>query len=61
MASTFIHITSVFSFITREELKEAMKLMGENLSEADLDKLLNDSDTDKDGQINYEEFIRMLL
>ena len=35
--------------------------MGENLSEADLDKLLNESDTDKDGQINYEEFIRMLL
>jgi len=38
-----------------------MKLMGESLTEADLDKLLMDSDTDKDGQINYEEFIRMLL
>lgn len=38
-----------------------MKLMGENLTEQDVDNLLNESDTDKDGQINYEEFIRMLL
>lgn len=54
-------ILRIVRFITREELVEAMKLMGENLSETDLDNLLNESDTDKDGQINYEEFIRMLL
>ncbi|KAI1286662.1 Calcium-binding protein E63-1 [Halotydeus destructor] len=48
-------------FITKEELKEGMKLMGENMSEFDLDVLLNQTDVDKDGQINYEEFITMLL
>lgn len=48
-------------FITRDEMKQAMELMGEQLTDADLDKLLALTDTDLDGQINYEEFIRMLL
>jgi len=48
-------------FITRDELKSAMQLMGETLSDSDLDELLKATDLDKDGKINYEEFIKMLL
>lgn len=38
-----------------------MHLMNENVTEEDVDHLLAETDTDKDGQINYEEFIRMLM
>lgn len=48
-------------YITRDELKEAMQLMGEELSEQDIDGVLLKSDTDHDGMINYDEFIRMLI
>lgn len=48
-------------FITRDELRSGLAIMGENLSESDIDDLLNLADVDKDGQINYEEFIQILL
>lgn len=48
-------------FITREELISAMSFLGENLTEADIDDLIMKADTDKDGQINYEEFLQALM
>ncbi|KAJ6220001.1 hypothetical protein RDWZM_005813 [Blomia tropicalis] len=48
-------------YITRDELKSAMQVMGETLSERDLDELLRTTDHDRDGKINYEEFIKTLL
>lgn len=38
-----------------------MQLIGENISDKDLDRLLVATDIDKDGKINYEEFIKILL
>jgi calmodulin len=48
-------------FITRDELKSAMQIIGETLTDSDLDLLLKATDIDKDGKINYEEFIKTLL
>lgn len=48
-------------FITRDELKTGMQIMGESLSDRDLDELLRATDLDQDGKINYEEFIKTLL
>ncbi|RWS26082.1 hypothetical protein B4U80_08294 [Leptotrombidium deliense] len=48
-------------YITRDELRAALKMMGETLSESDIDFLLKETDSDKDGRINYQEFIRVLL
>lgn len=47
-------------FITKEDLKQAMQLIGENMTDKDLDELLRTSDLDKDGKINYEDFIKIL-
>ncbi len=47
-------------FITRDELKSAMQLIGETLTDSNLDLLLKATDIDKDGKINYEEFIKSL-
>lgn len=48
-------------FITRDELKSAMQMIGETLTDRDLDELLRTTDHDQDGKINYEEFIKTLL
>ena len=34
---------------------------GNNLSESEINNMLNEADTDMDGYINYEEFIRSIL
>lgn len=34
-----------------------MQLMGENVTEAYVDHLLSETDTDRDGKISYEEFL----
>ncbi|EXB81510.1 Calcium-dependent protein kinase 29 [Morus notabilis] len=46
-------------FITREELRQAMTQHGMG-DEATIDEIINDVDTDKDGRINYEEFVAMM-
>ncbi|XP_059615654.1 calcium-binding protein E63-1 isoform X4 [Phlebotomus argentipes] len=48
-------------FITRDELQTAMDMIGETVTEAQLTEMLALADLDKDGRINYEEFIRLLL
>ncbi|PON93955.1 GPCR kinase [Trema orientale] len=46
-------------YITREELRQAMTQHGMG-DEATIDEILDDVDTDKDGKINYEEFVAMM-
>ncbi|XP_052862000.1 calcium-binding protein E63-1 isoform X2 [Anopheles cruzii] len=48
-------------YITRDELKAAMDMIGENVTEYQLNEMLELADADKDGRINYEEFARLLL
>ncbi|GAB4828379.1 Calcium-dependent protein kinase 29 [Ancistrocladus abbreviatus] len=46
-------------FITRDELRQAMTQYGMG-DEATIDEILNDVDTNRDGRINYEEFVDMM-
>ncbi|XP_047325840.1 calcium-dependent protein kinase 29 [Impatiens glandulifera] len=46
-------------FITRDELRNAMTEYGMG-DEATIDEVIEDVDTDKDGRINYEEFVAMM-
>jgi calmodulin len=34
--------------------------IGERLSEEELDEMIREADVDGDGQINYEEFVKMM-
>ncbi|XP_055871348.1 neo-calmodulin-like isoform X1 [Biomphalaria glabrata] len=45
--------------IDAAELKTAMKNLGEPLSDKELNDMMKQADIDKDGKINYEEFIRV--
>ncbi|GMH04641.1 hypothetical protein Nepgr_006481 [Nepenthes gracilis] len=46
-------------FITRDELRQALAQNG-MADEATIDEIINDVDTNKDGIINYEEFVNMM-
>ena len=46
--------------ISKEELKEAMKKLGERLSESEVDALIKEHDTNGDGVIDYKEFVSMM-
>ncbi|KAK6131315.1 hypothetical protein DH2020_034944 [Rehmannia glutinosa] len=46
-------------YITRDELRQAMTQYGMG-DEATIDEVLDDVDTDKDGKINYDEFVDMM-
>ncbi|CAK9178386.1 unnamed protein product [Ilex paraguariensis] len=46
-------------FITRDELRDAMTQYGMG-DEATIDEVIDDVDTDKDGRINYDEFVAMM-
>lgn len=47
-------------YITKEELKTAMEMIGEAVTDNQLDYVIRLADTDKDGRINYEEFVKLL-
>ena len=47
--------------ISAQELKDIMKEHGEQLSEDEIAVLIRECDGDHDGNINYEEFLSMLM
>lgn len=46
--------------ISAEELKQVMKSLGENLTDAEIEDMIREADKDNDGTIDYEEFAQLL-
>merc|ERR1712166_679123 len=46
--------------ITPAELKQVMFNLGEELSDEDLAEMISEVDLDKDGEINFEEFLKCM-
>lgn len=38
-----------------------MTNLGEKLTEEEVDEMIREADVDGDGQINYEEFVKMMV
>ena len=50
--------------ISSDELKQVMCLLGENLTDSEIDEMIREADMDGDGQINFEGmmyFIKLCL
>ncbi|XP_052237666.1 calmodulin-like [Dreissena polymorpha] len=47
--------------IDRKELKYAMKLLGEKLSETDVSEMITEADTNGDGKISFEASTKSLI
>ena len=46
-------------FITADELRQVIVSFGHNLSDEELDEMIEGVDKNKDGKINYLEFLEM--
>ncbi|XP_060062994.1 calmodulin-like [Ylistrum balloti] len=47
-------------YISAMELRYVMTNLGERLSEEEVDEMIKEADIDGDGQVNYEEFVKMV-
>ncbi|XP_060063086.1 calmodulin-beta-like [Ylistrum balloti] len=48
-------------FIGPRELKEVMAMMGERLTEVEVEAMIREADKDGDGKVNYKEFYAMVM
>lgn len=48
-------------FISAAELRHIMTNLGEKMSDSEVDDMIREADLDGDGQINYEEFVKMMM
>eukprot|EP00435_Cladocopium_sp_Y103_P011156 s4638_g2.t3 len=47
--------------ISAAELYHTMNNLGESVSDADVDQILRSNDVDGDGQLNYNEFVKLMM
>ena len=47
--------------ISAAELRHVMTYLGEKMTEEEVDEMISFGDVDGDGQLNYEEFVRMIV
>ncbi|XP_044477063.1 calmodulin-like [Mangifera indica] len=48
-------------FISAAELRHVMANLGEKLTDEEVKEMIQEADVDGDGQVNYDEFVRMML
>lgn len=59
------HVFAIFDkngdgYISKSEMKSAMKKMNENFSDAEIDQIIQDADLDDDGEVNFHEFVVLM-
>ena len=47
--------------ISALELRHVMTTLGERLTEEEADEMIKEADTNNDGQINYQEFVKIMM
>ena len=47
-------------FITLKNLRRVAKEIGENMTDEELQEMIEEADRDGDGQVSEEEFLRMM-
>ena len=48
-------------FISAAELRHVMTHLEEKLTDEEVDEMIREADIDGDGQINYEEFVKVMM
>lgn len=43
------------------QLRHVMTSLGEKLTDEEVDEMIREADIDGDGQVNYQEFVQMML
>lgn len=53
-------IKMVFFFFVMQ-LRHVMINLGEKLSDEEVEQMIKEADLDGDGQVNYDEFVKMMM
>lgn len=48
-------------YISSTELRHVMTSLGEKLTDEEVDEMIREADINGDGQINYQEFVKMMV
>ena len=48
-------------YILAAELRHVLTSIGEKLTDEEVDEMIKEADIDGDGQINYDEFVKMMI
>ena len=48
-------------FVSEAKLRHVMTNLGEKLTDEEVDEMIREADIDGDGQINYEEFVKVMM
>ncbi|XP_073303515.1 calmodulin-1-like [Primulina huaijiensis] len=48
-------------YISATELRHVMINLGEKLSDDEVEQMIREADLDGDGQVNYDEFVKMMM
>lgn len=48
-------------YISASELRHVMINLGEKLTDEEVEQMIREADMDGDGQVNYEEFVRIMM
>merc|ERR1719333_216569 len=48
-------------FISAAELRHVMTNLGEKLTDEEVDEMIREADIDGNGQVNYDEFVKMMM
>ena len=48
-------------YISAAELRHVMVSLGEKLADQEVDEMIKEADLDNDGQVNYEEFLTLMM
>ncbi|KAL2486882.1 Calmodulin-like protein 8 [Abeliophyllum distichum] len=48
-------------YISANELRHVMINLGEKLTDEEVEQMIREADLDGDGQVNYEEFVKMMM
>uniref|UniRef100_A0A8C4SIW1 EF-hand domain-containing protein n=1 Tax=Erpetoichthys calabaricus TaxID=27687 RepID=A0A8C4SIW1_ERPCA len=47
--------------ISAAELQQVITNLGEKLTDEEIDAMIREADVDGDGQVNYEDFVQMMI
>merc|ERR1712193_561390 len=48
-------------YISSAELRHVMTNLGEKLTDEEVEEMIREADVDGDGQVNYDEFVKMMV
>ena len=62
LKTSYVHVSQKDGngFISAKELMQVMNSLGEKLSDDEVEAMIREADVDGDGQVNYEEFVKMM-